>query len=66
MSNAKKVVKIKENELVDLIENIVNEALLEKKKEWVNEQAAKGNKTPLLEQKIDRLEKLVSKMVKTK
>lgn len=55
MSNTKKTVKIKENELVDLIDNIVNEAVAVKKQEWINEQA-KINKTTVLEGKIAKLE----------
>ena len=38
---AKKTVKIKESDLVDLIDNIVNEAVAVKKQEWINEQAKK-------------------------
>ena len=59
MSNqtGKKTVKIKENELVDLIDNIVNEAVAVKKQEWLNEQAKnKADKTALLESKIAKLE----------
>jgi hypothetical protein len=57
MSNTKKTVKIKENELVDLIDNIVNEAVAVKKQEWINEQAKKqSNKTAVLEGKIAKLE----------
>jgi len=57
MSNTKKTVKIKENELVDLIDNIVNEAVAVKKQEWINEQAKKqSNKTTVLEGKIAKLE----------
>lgn len=62
MSQTKKVVRIKENELVDLIDNIVNEAVAKKKQEWINEQTAKGNKTPMLESRLAALEaKLLSK-----
>ena len=54
---AKKTVKINENELVDLIDNIVNEAVEVKKQEWINEQAKKGtDKTSVLEGKIAALE----------
>ena len=57
MSNVKKTVRIKENDLVDLIDNIVNEAVAVKKKEWLNEQAKKQtNKTAVLESKIAKLE----------
>lgn len=54
---AKKTVKIKESDLVDLIDNIVNEAVAVKKQEWINEQATKeSNKTAVLENKIAALE----------
>jgi hypothetical protein len=54
---AKKTVKIKEADLVDLIDNIVNEAVAVKKQEWINEQAKKQNsKTAVLESKIAALE----------
>jgi hypothetical protein len=57
MSNTKKTVKIKESELVDLIDNIVNEAVSVKKQDWINEQANKQfNKTSVLEGKIAKLE----------
>ena len=57
MSNTKKTVKIKESELVNLIENIVNEAVAVTKQEWINEQAKKqSNKTTVLEGKIAKLE----------
>ena len=57
MSNTKKTVKIKENDLVDLIDNIVNEAVAVKKQQWVNEQAKKQtNKTTVLEGNIAKLE----------
>jgi hypothetical protein len=54
---AKKTVKIKESDLVDLIDNIVNEAVAVKKQEWINEQAKTQNsKTAVLENKIAALE----------
>lgn len=57
MSNTKKTVRIKENDLVDLIDNIVNEAVEVKKQEWINEQAKKEtSKTAVLESKIAKLE----------
>ena len=53
----KKTVKIKESELVDLIDKIVNEAVAVKKQEWINEQSKKAsNKTAVLEGKIAKLE----------
>lgn len=62
MSNAKpiakKTVRIPENELVDLIDNILNEAIAVKKKEWIAEQAKKeSDKTALLENRVKALEK---------
>jgi hypothetical protein len=54
---AKKTVKISENDLVDLIDNIVNEAVATKKKQWIAEQAKKeSNATTVLENKIAALE----------
>ena len=42
---------------MDLIDNIVNEAVAVKKQQWVNEQAKKQtNKTTVLEGKIAKLE----------
>jgi hypothetical protein len=56
-SVAKKTVKIKENDLVDLIDGIVNEAVAVKKQEWINEQAKKGEeKTAILESRLAALE----------
>lgn len=68
MSNqTKKTVKIKENALVDLIENIVNEAVALKKQEWLNEQASKNNsKQSVLESKIANLEKAVRRLTESK
>jgi hypothetical protein len=54
---AKKTVKITENDLVDLIDNIVNEAVAVKKQEWINEQKKEQtNKTAIMESKIAKLE----------
>lgn len=66
MSNAKpiekKTIKINENDLVDLIDNIVTEAVAVKKQEWIAEQAKKdSDKTSLFESRIAALEKLVAK-----
>jgi hypothetical protein len=67
MSNVKKTVKIKENELIDLIDNIVNEAVAVKKQEWINEQAKKANnKTAVLESKVAKLEAIVNKITEGK
>jgi hypothetical protein len=64
MGNTKKTVKINEKDLVDLIDNIVTEALVVKKKEWISEQAKKGDKTALLESKIADLEAKFASIVK--
>jgi hypothetical protein len=67
MSNVKKTVKIKENELIDLIDNIVNEAVAVKKQEWINEQAKKANnKTAVLESKVAKLEAIVNRITEGK
>jgi len=59
---AKKTVKIKENDLVDLIDNIVNEAVAVKKQEWIAEQAKKdSDKSALLETRLANLEKALLK-----
>lgn len=51
---AKKTVKIKESALVDLMDQLVEEAVAIKKQEWINEQ--KNSQTSLLESKIAKLE----------
>lgn len=61
----KKIVRINENALVDLIDNIVNEAVAVKKQEWVNEQA-KNSKTSILESKIAKLEAQFKKLTEGK
>jgi hypothetical protein len=64
---AKKTVKINENDLVDLIDNIVNEAVAVKKQEWINEQAKKAtNKTAVLESKLAKLEAIVNRLTEGK
>jgi hypothetical protein len=63
MSNTtKKTVKINESALVDLIDNIVNEAVEKKKVEWLAEQESK--KANLLEAKIAKLEKTIAGITK--
>jgi len=49
----KKIVRIEESKLVDLIENIVVEAVAMEKKEWIAEQNKKQE--ALLEEQIDRI-----------
>lgn len=59
--NKQKVVRINEDNLVDLIDNIVKEAVSQKKEEWINEQAKKDNSSvELLESRITKLEKLIT------
>jgi hypothetical protein len=60
--NTNKTVQIKESALVDLIDNIVKEAVDKKKGEWIAEQEAK--KASLLESKIAKLEKTISEIAK--
>ena len=63
MSNiTKKTVKINESALVDLIDNIVTEAVEKKKVEWIAEQETK--KANLLENKIAKLEKSIAEITK--
>lgn len=69
MSNtiAKKTVKIKENDLVDLIDNIVSEAVAVKKKEWLSEQAKKETaKTAVLENRLAKLEATIKLLAENK
>ena len=61
--NTNKTVKITESALVDLIDNIVNEAVSKKKVEWLAEQEA--NKASLLESKIAKLEETITKIAKS-
>lgn len=70
MSDTKKkvrIVPIAENNLVDVIENIVTEAVAEAKKEWIAEQAAKENqeKASLME-RVEKLERILSNATITK
>ena len=62
---AKKRVNIKESDLIDLMDNIVKEAVVEAKKEWISEQAKKdADKTAILECKVSRLIKVVNHLNK--
>ena len=61
---SKKIVRISENELVNLIENIVNEAVAEKKNQWIAENEAK--KETLLESKVAKLEAAIDNLTKGK
>lgn len=62
--NTNKTVQIKESALVDLIDNIVKEAVAKQKVEWIAEQEAK--KASLLESKIANLEKTIADIAKGK
>ena len=62
MSKATKTVRIKEGELVNLIDKIVTEAVEIKKIEWLAEQAAKGDKNAILESKLNQLEAKLNKL----
>jgi hypothetical protein len=61
---SKKIVRISENELVELIENIVNEAVTEKKSQWIAEN--EKSKATLLESKVAKLEAVIGKLTKGK
>ena len=61
-----KTVKITESKLVDLIDNIVNEAVAQKKTEWIAENASNENANSLLETRIAKLESLLGKSTITK
>jgi hypothetical protein len=52
--STKKTVKIKESELVDLIDNIVKETVQTQKKQWIAEQKKKNN--TLIESRLAKLE----------
>jgi BMFP domain-containing protein YqiC len=55
-----KTVKVKESDLVNLMDNIVKEAVAVEKKKIVAEQAAKAKaKNDLLESRIAKLEKAI-------
>jgi hypothetical protein len=64
----KKVVSLTENELVDVMDKIVAEAveavLTEKKKEWLAEHEAKS--TNVLEERIKGLEKKIAQLTEGK
>lgn len=59
-----KTVKITENELVDLIDNIVTETVNEKKKQWIAEQ--KKSQEAILESKVAELEAKVKAITESK
>lgn len=59
----KKTVTIKESHLIDLIDNIVQEAVALEKKKWINENASK---TTMLENKLEKLERIVNRLTEGK
>lgn len=62
---SKKIVKITESKLVDLIDNIVTEAVADKKKEWIAENATKEGDT-ILESRIKDLEDKIATLTEAK
>lgn len=64
MSKSIKTVKITENALVDLIDNIVQEAVSVKKKEWLAEQESKN--ASILEERIAQLESKIKTITENK
>jgi len=61
---SKKIVKIAEAELVELIDNIVTEAVAEKKKEWIAENATKEG-SAILESRIKDLESKINRLTES-
>jgi hypothetical protein len=62
-----KVIPIAEDNLVNLIDNIVSEAVEVEKKKWIAEQAAKDNKEKSsLMERVAKLEKILSNATVTK
>ena len=63
----KKTVFIEENNLVDLIDNIIKEAVASEKKVWIAESTKKAaHKNSLLESRVAKLEKMLSNAKVTK
>lgn len=61
---SKKVVRLSEEKLVDLIETIVTEAVAEEKKVWIAEQAEA--KDTVLETRIKELEAKIQTLTESK
>lgn len=62
-----KVVPIEENNLVNLIDEIVTEAVAVAKESWIAEQAAKEDKEKIaLTERVTKLEKILSNATITK
>jgi hypothetical protein len=71
MNTGKKVVKIKENELVNLIDKIVNESVAAEKKKVVSENKTVTKKEPkkvMVKESdlVNMIEKIVNETIKTK
>ena len=64
--NQKKTVKISESDLVDLIDNIVNEAVAEKKQQLSEQAKKETSNISLLESKIAKLEEQFKTLTKGK
>lgn len=65
MANKKRKIRVSESTLVDMIENIVSEAVAEKKKMWIAEQEKKQQQT--IEEQINKvLDKRLKKMPRSK
>ena len=63
----KKTVFIEENNLVDLIDNIITEAVASEKKVWIAESKKKeAHKNSLLESRVAKLEKMLLNAIVTK
>jgi hypothetical protein len=60
----KKVIKMKESELAQIIETVVEKVLVERKQEWIAEQKAKNE--AILEEKVKAIVGKVVKEQKTK
>lgn len=63
--NTGKIIRITESALVDMIENIVTEAVAEKKKEWIAEQESK--QAEIIKEQVDKvLEAKLKKLFENK
>lgn len=64
MSTKQKIVKMNESELVNLIDGIVEEAVAERKKEWIAEHEAKS--ATVIEERIKSLEDKITSLTEGK
>jgi len=62
---SKKVVKINETKLVELIDKIVTEAVAEKKKQWIAENKV-ATENAILESRIKNLEQKIINLSESK